>query len=128
MIWTARQRAALTIITAGLLVFLTVRYVRNRAYVPDPQDDEGSRAGQILGRVDPNTADWPTLAALPAIGKFVAERIVAERGAFLAAHPGGVAYAKIEDLLRVKGIGPATLQNLEPYLVFPGEDRPATRP
>ncbi|MCY2953353.1 MAG: helix-hairpin-helix domain-containing protein [Planctomycetota bacterium] len=128
MLWTPRQRSALTFLTAGLLAYLLVRYAVNRRYVSDPQAEEGARATQLPGRVDPNTADAATLSAIPVMGPAMAERIVAEREAFLAANPGKTAYGKLEDLLRVKGIGPATLGNLEPHLIFPAEDRPATQP
>jgi DNA uptake protein ComE-like DNA-binding protein len=118
----------LTFLTAGLLAYLLVRYAVNVRYVSDPQAEEGARATQLPGRVDPNTADAATLSAIPVMGPAMAERIVAEREAFLAANPGKTAYGKLEDLLRVKGIGPATLGNLEPYLIFPAEHRPATQP
>jgi len=43
--------------------------------------------------------------ALPGIGPVLARRIVEGRP-----------YARVEDLLKVKGIGPATLERLRPYL------------
>ena len=33
--------------------------------------------------------------------------------------PGRVVFARREDLLRIKGIGPAMLEALDPYLIFP---------
>jgi competence protein ComEA len=128
MLWTPRQRSALTFLTAGLLAYLLVRYAVNRRYVSDPQAEEGARAVELPERVNPNTADAGVLAAIPVMGKAMAERIVAERETFLAANPGKTAYGKLEDLLRVKGIGPATLKKLEPYLIFAAEHRPATPP
>ncbi len=59
--------------------------------------------------VDINSADWPELAQLPGIGETLARRIVDARrqhGPFLS-H---------QDLRRVRGIGPATLERLRPYL------------
>jgi competence protein ComEA len=59
--------------------------------------------------VDVNRADWPELAQLPGIGKTLAQRIIAvrdERGLFL----------DHEDLRRVRGIGPKTLEKIRPYL------------
>ncbi|MGE5607875.1 MAG: ComEA family DNA-binding protein [Bacillota bacterium] len=128
MLWTAKQRAALTVVIGALLFALMVRYWGNSAYVGDPQPEQGLRAGEVVDGVDPNTADWATLASLPRVGKSLAQRIIEERNSFLAAHPGQVPYTKLEDLLRVKGIGQATLRTLDPYLVFPPQDRPATRP
>ena len=66
-------------------------------------------AAAVLGRLDPDRAlasDWERL---PGIGPALAARIVADRdsrGAF-----GGP-----EGLLRVRGIGPRTLDRIRPYL------------
>lgn len=71
------------------------------------------RRAQFL--VDVNRADWPELTQLPDIGETLARRIVESRetdGPFLA-H---------EDLRRVKGIGPKTVDRLRPYLL-PMADR-----
>lgn len=61
-------------------------------------------------RVDVNQADWPELALLPDVGETLARRIVDFRqreGLFM----------EQEDLLRVPGIGPQTLQSMRPYLL-----------
>lgn len=61
-------------------------------------------------QVDINSAEWPELAQLPGIGKTLAERIVASResdGPFVDHH----------DLRRVRGIGPKTLEQVQPYLL-----------
>jgi competence protein ComEA len=59
--------------------------------------------------VDINSADWPELAKLPAIGETLARRIVESRqkeGPF----------RDHNQLRRVKGIGPRTLETIRPYL------------
>jgi len=61
-------------------------------------------------RVDVNRADWPELALLPDVGETLARRIVESRqrdGLFLDQ----------QDLLRVPGIGPLTLDKMRPYLL-----------
>jgi competence protein ComEA len=61
-------------------------------------------------RVDINAADWPELTQLPGIGETLARRIVetrAARGRFL----------NHQDLRRVRGIGPKTLERIRPYLL-----------
>jgi len=67
-------------------------------------------------RVDINRADWPELALLPGVGETLARRIVESRrreGPFLDQR----------DLLRVPGIGPATLEEIQPPLLpLPGAD------
>jgi competence protein ComEA len=66
-------------------------------------------------RVNVNTADWPELAELPQVGEVLARRIVDSRsdvGPFV----------DHDDLLRVPGIGPRTLELMKPYLLpMPGQ-------
>lgn len=60
--------------------------------------------------VDVNTAAWPELAQLPDLGETLARRIVQSRrrdGPFL----------DHDDLRRVRGIGPKTLERIRPYLL-----------
>lgn len=59
--------------------------------------------------VDLNSAEWPELAQVPGIGEALARRIVESReteGAFL----------DHDDLERVRGIGPRTIERMRPYL------------
>lgn len=59
--------------------------------------------------VDVNGAAWPELAQLPSIGPTLARRIVESRetdGPFF----------EHDDLRRVKGIGPKTLDEIRPFL------------
>ena len=60
-------------------------------------------------QVDLNEADWPELVQLPGIGEVLARRIVESRrrdGRFL----------DHDDLQRVRGIGPRTLDRVRPFL------------
>ncbi len=60
-------------------------------------------------QVDINRANWPELIQLPGLGETLARRVVDHRlvhGKFLA----------LEDLQRVDGIGPKTLERIRPYL------------
>jgi competence protein ComEA len=59
--------------------------------------------------VDVNTAEWPELVQLPAIGETLAKRIVDSR---LKDGP----FRDHKDLLRVRGIGPKTFDTIKPYL------------
>ena len=79
--------------------------------------DRGSEAGRgphggaygLEGRLDLNSARERDLDLLPGIGPVMARRIVADR----AAHGR---FRGVDDLARVRGIGPKTLAKLLPYL------------
>jgi competence protein ComEA len=60
-------------------------------------------------QVDVNKAGWPELAALPGVGRTTAERIVQSREL-------NGPYNNIDDLRRVRGVGPRTLESLRPYV------------
>ena len=60
--------------------------------------------------VDINKAEWPEFAELPDLGETLARRIVESRSETGTYHDH-------DDLLRVRGIGPRTLERLKPYLM-----------
>lgn len=62
-------------------------------------------------QVDLNKAAWPEFAQIPGLGEVLSQRIVAyrdEHGLFAA----------IDDVQRIRGIGPKTLEALRPYLTL----------
>ena len=121
--WTLPQRRVLLVLLSALLVFLVIRYAFNPIYVSDPQPEQPARFDELADRIDPNTADWTALAALPGVGEKKAKDIVAFREESKRYAPNGVAFAGPEDLLKVKGIGLAMLEGISPHLMFPA---PAT--
>jgi DNA uptake protein ComE-like DNA-binding protein len=124
-LWTRRQRVVLATAVLVLAGWGLWRSFRAPLEVGDPPAVVGDRAAQLATRIDPNTADWAAWAALPLIGEKRAKEIVAFREAWQGEHPGEVAFGKLEDLMRVKGIGRATIATLEPYLIFPvGDSEP----
>lgn len=122
-LWTPSQRTALIVFLVGLWVYLGYRYFSSPLHVPDPQPPEALRAAELEDRIDPNRAEWQMLASLPLIGERRARDIVAYREAFVANHRGPLAFARLEDLMNVRGIGTATISQLEPYLIFPAPPR-----
>ncbi len=60
----------------------------------------------IVGRVNINTADLEKLQSLPGIGPSMAQKIIAYRVSFGPFH-------SIDDLIKIKGIGPKTFDKLK---------------
>lgn len=65
------------------------------------------RAAQF--QLDINQADWPEFSVLPGIGETLARRIVESRSI-------DGPFADVDQLQRVSGIGPKTLETIRPYL------------
>src|SRR5687767_9591220 len=124
-VWTASQRGVLIALLGCLLVYLIGRLILNPAYVSNPQPTRPSRYDDLADKIDPNVADWQTLAALPGLGEKRAKTIVEYREAFTATNPGHLAFSEPEDLMLVRGIGPSMLATLRPYLLFPPTMQPA---
>ncbi len=61
-------------------------------------------------KIDVNQADWPELALMPNIGEQLAKRIVENR------RQNGP-FRDLDDLRRVRGIGPRTLESMKPFLL-----------
>lgn len=118
-IWTPRQRITLSIVVLILIGGLAIKLFLNRGHVADPQPVIGERYHDLASRIDPNTADWAGLAALPNIGEKRAKDIVAYREEFWKKRPGEPAFMKVEDLMEVKGIGKVIAEGLREWLVFP---------
>ncbi len=118
-LWPRHQRTA----AADLPRCAHPQLIAGQAAVPrlrcleaaDP--DRGPLPGLVrllLGRgLDPNTASAAELEMLPRIGPVLSERIVAHRRS-------AGAFQRIEQLERVRGIGPKTLARIRPYLALDG--------
>jgi competence protein ComEA len=124
-IWTPRQRLALASILLAVVAVLLVLASRRPLHINDPQPPAGRRANELATRIDPNHADWPTLAALPHIGEKRAKDIIAYRDQFSRDNPQRQPFTTLQDLEKVPGIGPATAESLAPYLLLANE--PARR-
>jgi competence protein ComEA len=64
----------------------------------------------LLFQLDINRAEWTEWSVLPGIGEMLAKRIVRAR------HDHGP-FRSHQELLRVQGIGPRTLDRIRPYLL-----------
>lgn len=73
-------------------------------------------------RINPNEAPVASLMRLPQIGAARARAIVAHRERAGTEKGRGPVFKKADDLRQIKGIGPAIVEGLRPWLRF--EDRP----
>jgi competence protein ComEA len=112
--------AVLAMIVAGLSLWALAGFERERvAAVPPVEPAPGRltprpspqaiRALRDGARLDPNSASAADLELLPGIGPSLALRIVLDRTEHGRFHT-------LDELLRVRGIGPATLAKLRPLL------------
>lgn len=101
-------------VVASLVVFALVGMAAYWVVLGGPRGDliEIDRASSLEARylVDINTADWSEFAELPNVGETLARRIVESRD-------DAGAFKDHDDLKRVRGIGPLTLEKLRPYLM-----------
>jgi len=104
----ADQAGVAVLVAAGLISTIAWWVVqgglRGRVIEVDQAEPKTARFD-----VDLNTADWPELTLLPGVGESLARRIVESR------QKDGP-FADHDELRRVRGIGPKTLENLRPYL------------
>lgn len=110
-----RRRALLGAALALLVAHGAALLARPRAAPAPPPAPAALRL-----RLDPNRASAAELALLPGIGPARARQIVAAR----AAAARSPAFHAPEDLDRIERIGPATIERLRPYLVFPDAPTP----
>lgn len=74
-------------------------------------------SARVRGPIDPNTASLRQLESLPRVGPATARAIVAGRP-----------YSRVQDLRRVRGIGPATLEAMSSMLEIAGANGHSDRP
>ena len=78
-----------------------------------------SREIQLESRINPNDAPSASLVRLPGIGIGRAQAIVTHRDDFSERNGSNCrAFETIDDLQKVKGIGPKTAQNISQWLKF----------
>ncbi len=75
-------------------------------------------AVELEGRINPNIASVASLARLPQIGPSRAEAIIAYRESISRGDNSRAAFRNCDDLQKVKGVGPKTVENLCKWLKF----------
>jgi competence ComEA-like helix-hairpin-helix protein len=91
---------------------------KKRAAAPAPKADQrravGKKEASLTGKINVNRASAAELQKLPRIGPKLAQRIVDERGKG--------PFRSADDLRRVAGIGPKTVEQLRPYITLKEAD------
>lgn len=116
-----RDRGAIAVVVGCGLALMALAWLRHGGHRGDLIDVDRATPLVAKFQVDVNRAEWPELVQLPGVGQTLAERMIADRqrnGRFRSA----------EDLSRVPGIGPRTLERIRPYLLpIPSERELAGR-
>jgi len=102
--------ALMALCAATLRASEPVAEADSQTTIPVKSSSTGHRSRKISGTLDPNQASLEQLQTLPGIGPALAVRIAEERSQ--------APFREAEDLLRVKGIGPAKLEKLRSHLTF----------
>jgi len=105
-----RDQASLLVLIASLLILMGSWWLYRGGHQGKLIDVDRADPRSIAFQVDINRADWPELIQLPGLGETLAKRIVAER------HHAGE-FRELEELVRVNGIGPRTMERIRPYLL-----------
>ncbi len=106
---SASDQAVLAVVVLVALVAMAACWLASGGLSGGVVDIDS--AGPLDGafQTDINSADWTELMQLPDVGETLARRIVAARKAWGR-------FTSHDDLDRVPGIGPKTLERIRPYL------------
>ncbi len=107
---TLRDQGSLLALAASLLVLMGCYWLYRGGQRGELIQIDRASPLQARFQVDINRADWPEMIQLPGIGETLARRVIVERtenGPCL----------DLDELTRVFGIGPRTLERVRPYLL-----------
>ncbi len=114
---TDSDRLVLLVSGALILVFTVMHWAKISGW--GQQEIEITRLPQreFDYRIDINEATWVEWMQLEQIGEILARRIVADR------EQNGP-FRSVEEVTRVKGIGPKTLETIRPWLIVGNRNSP----
>lgn len=118
-LWLRRgDRLFVGTLTGLALLFLTLHWGRMSDWGRRPIEIEHLPDANYRYEIDINTATWVEWSQFDGLGETLARRIVAER------EQNGP-FETIDDLRRVKGLGPRLLAEIRPHLTIRYAARPA---
>ncbi len=85
---------------------------------PGHAGHNASAAIELCDRVNPNNAPATSLMRLPGIGSVRAAALVAYRAQVEQQAGGAAAFKNSNDLQKIKGIGPKTVEKIRDFLTF----------
>jgi competence ComEA-like helix-hairpin-helix protein len=103
---------AAVLLLCGLAAGWQICHLGGRVWFADGPPIQPERIAVASELINPNTATAGSLQRLPGIGAVLAQTIVADR----SAHGP---FRTLEDLQRVRGIGPGTAGRIGEYLCLP---------
>jgi competence protein ComEA len=106
-----------TLLSVGL-VLLSIHWLQLSRWGQRPVEVERLPAGHYQYMVDVNDATWVEWAQFEGIGETLAKRIVADR-------QSRGPFRSVDDVSRVKGIGPKKLAQMRRYLTIEPEQATA---
>jgi competence protein ComEA len=105
----SRDQVAVAVLLVIALALLGVHWLRMSGWGSEPIEIDRLPQHELDYRIDVNTANWVEWCQLPGIGEMLARRIVDDRD---TQGP----FQSIDDLERVPGIGPKTIDAIRQYL------------
>ena len=94
---------------AAALILLSVYWLRMSGWGSEPIEINRLPQHVLDYKIDVNAANWVEWCQLPEIGETLARRIVEDR------EQNGP-FRSIDELNRVSGLGPKTIEQIRPYL------------
>ncbi|WP_197530961.1 ComEA family DNA-binding protein [Bythopirellula polymerisocia] len=105
-----RDQTSLLALVTSLLVMMASYWLYHGGHEGKLIDIDRADPLEARFLVDINRADWPEMIQLPGLGETMARRIISDRQQRGPFH-------SVEQLDRVNGIGPRTMERLRPYLM-----------
>ena len=106
---TRGDRLVVSVLVVSSLVLMAAHWARLSGWGTQPIEIDRIPRTPVGFRLDLNTTNWVELSQLEGIGPTLARRIIADR------EENG-RFDRVDELQRVRGIGPRTVARLKPWL------------
>lgn len=118
---TKLDQTFVTVFVAVFLVLVGYHWATLGGWGMQPIEVDRLPEREYDFRIDINSASWVEWTQIEGIGEATAQKIIADRDS-------NGAFKSINDLLRVKGIGPKKLEAMRPFLREPNSDDDKSEP